>query len=67
MKVSIEKPLIILYGKNRQSAIQANEDGFVVDNYGNYAPIENALFSGDLGNQRIGDTLPFDYQLTESE
>lgn len=63
VKVIMDERLIILYDKKRQSVIEAKEDGFAVDIYGNYAPIENVMFGGDLGDQRLGDTLPFDYNL----
>ena len=64
LKISLEKKLTILYDKKRQSMIQVNGDYFVIDQYGNYAPIDTVLFGGDLGNQRIGDALPFDYNLS---
>lgn len=65
VKVTIDKRLVVLYDNDRQSAIQASEEGFIIDIYGNYAPIENVLFGGDLGDQRLGDSLPFDYQLMD--
>lgn len=64
--VNISERLIILYDKKRQSIIEVNADGFFIDPFGNYAPIANALFGGDMGAQRIGDSLPFDYQLIEN-
>ncbi len=67
VRVTIAKPLNILYDKKFQSVIQDNGDSFIIDQYGNYAPIEKVLFGGDLGNQRLGDSLPFDYQLLESK
>lgn len=65
--VTISKRVVILYDKQIQSVIEENTDGFTIDKYGNYAPIEKVLFGGDMGNQRIGDTLPFDYQLIEND
>ncbi len=62
VKVTIDKKLTILYDKKRQSVIDAKEP-FVIDIYGNYMPIEGVLFGGDLGDQRLGDSLPFDYEL----
>ena len=63
VRVTLEKPLSILYDKKLQSAIQVLSEYFIIDQYGNYAPIQSVLFSGDMGNQRLGDSLPFDYQL----
>lgn len=67
VRVTVEKPLSILYDKKLQSAMQVNGENFIIDQYGNYAPIPNVLFGGDIGNQRLGDALPFDYQLLDSE
>lgn len=63
--VNFSERLIILYDKKRQSIMEVNTDGFSIDQFGNYAPIANALFGGDMGDQRIGDSLPFDYQLID--
>jgi hypothetical protein len=38
---------------------------FVIDYYGNYSPIGTFYFIGHMGNQRVGDSLPFDYELSE--
>jgi len=40
---------------------------FVVNAYLNYAPIPNLLFTGAMGNQRLGDSLPFDFGLAVEE
>lgn len=66
VRVTIPKKLIILYDKKRQSAIQVTGNTFIIDNYGNYAFIENVLFGGDMGDQRVGDSFPFDYQLLDN-
>lgn len=63
--VNISQRINILYDKNRKSILEENQEGFVIDIYGNYAPVEKVLFGGDMGNQRVGDSLPFDYKLTE--
>ncbi len=65
MKVILSQKIVILYDKTRQSILGENKEGFLIDKYGNYAPIEKVLFGGDMGNQRIGDLLPFDYQLID--
>lgn len=40
---------------------------FVVDYFGNYSPIDAFYFIGYMGNQRVGDSLPFDYELPYEE
>lgn len=67
VEVVIAKKINILYDKKLQSAIHMNADSFIIDEFGNYAPIQVVLFGGDMGDQRIGDSLPFDYQLIERE
>ncbi len=67
VKVSISKQLTILYDKKLQSAIGVDVESFIIDDYGNYAPIDKILFGGDMGDKRLGDTLPFDYQLLDGK
>jgi hypothetical protein len=57
----------VLYKKKHQSDIQLTADYFVIDAYGNYAPIPNLLFTGVMGSQRLGDSLPFDFGLEVEE
>jgi hypothetical protein len=62
-QVTFDKRLSVLYNKKHQSDLQLTADYFVIDAYGNYAPIPNLLFIGVMGNQRLGDSLPFDFGL----
>lgn len=62
-KVRLSDKVSILYNKESQSSIQLEITEFFIDTYGNYTPIKGVYFSGDLGNQRVGDTLPSDYGL----
>jgi len=62
-KVKLKDKVTILYDKEIQSELQLEVDEFYVDTYGNYTPIIGVYFSGALGNQRVGDTLPLDYGL----
>lgn len=64
-KVSLKENVSILYDKDFQSELQLEIDEFFIDTYGNYAPIIGVYFSGVMGNQRVGDTLPLDYGLDE--
>ena len=63
-KVKLKTKVSILYNKDLQSELQLEVDEFIVDYYGNYTPIVGVYFSGNMGSQRIGDTLPSDYGLT---
>ncbi len=61
-EVTIPNELNILY-KNKQSVIRSEVKTFVIDVFGNHNPIEQVLFGGFMGNQRVGDALPLDYGL----
>jgi hypothetical protein len=60
-KVELKNKINILYNKARQSELQLAVSAFYIDKYGNYLPIQGVLFSGVMGDQRIGDILPSDY------
>ncbi len=55
----------ILYNGEKRSSIECTEDQFYIDNFGNHTPPETVIFTGDFGNQRMGDTLPLDYFVSE--
>ncbi|WP_179375311.1 carboxypeptidase-like regulatory domain-containing protein [Winogradskyella wichelsiae] len=65
-KITLKEKVSILFDKEYQSAIQLKIPEFYVDAFGNYTPIVGVYFSGDMGNQRVGDTLPLDYALVEN-
>lgn len=60
-KVTLSDKVSILYNKELQSELYTEIDEFFVDTYGNYTPIVGVYFSGDMGNRRVGDSLPSDY------
>lgn len=62
-KVTLKEKVSILFDKEHQSAIQLEIPEFYVDTYGNYTPVIGVYFSGAMGNQRTGDTLPLDFGL----
>lgn len=62
-KVSLDKEVNILFKLKDQSVLKPLVTHFYVDKYGNYSPITQLLFSGVMGNQRIGDLLPTNYGL----
>jgi hypothetical protein len=63
-KVTLSNKVAILYDNKFQSGLQLEVDDFFVDTYGNYTPIIGVYFSGAMGSQRVGDTLPSDYGLS---
>lgn len=66
-KVQLEKTVNILFNKKLQSKLELEVKEFFVDNYGYYTPIIGLYFSGFMGNQRVGDSLPLDYGITEKK
>lgn len=62
-QVTLKDKVSILYNRELQSEFQLDIDAFFVDTYGNYTPIIGVYFSGYLGGQRVGDTLPLDYRI----
>ncbi|WP_296317032.1 carboxypeptidase-like regulatory domain-containing protein [Winogradskyella sp. UBA3174] len=62
-KVNLKTKVSILYKMDFQSELQLKVDHFFIDVYGNYSPIIGVYFSGYLGSQRVGDTLPSNYGL----
>ncbi|MBF8151229.1 carboxypeptidase-like regulatory domain-containing protein [Winogradskyella sp. F6397] len=66
-KVTLKENVSILFEKNDQSKIHLEVPEFYVDSYGNFTPVVGVYFSGVMGNQRIGDTLPLAFGLTGKE
>lgn len=60
-KVSLDTKVDILFELKDQSVLTPLVTHFYIDAYGNYSPISELLFSGVMGNQRIGDLLPTNY------
>ncbi|GAA4972746.1 carboxypeptidase-like regulatory domain-containing protein [Algibacter aquimarinus] len=62
-RVLLDKPVSILHNNKNQSRITFLKPFIIIDKYGNYFDITRVLFSGYMGNQRVGDLLPIDYGL----
>ncbi|WP_411894156.1 carboxypeptidase-like regulatory domain-containing protein [Winogradskyella sp. A2] len=62
-ELHLKTKVTILYKKTRQSTMELKTDRVFIDAYGNYAPIIGVYFTGYLGDQRLGDTLPSDFGL----
>jgi len=54
----------VLYRRKIQSDIYFMTDTFMVDLYGNIRPINKIAYNGQMGENRVGDMLPIDYELT---
>lgn len=63
VKVHLKRKLKIVYKNGGRSMVESLVDAFFIDSFGNHSPIDKVIFEGDLGNQRIGDTLPLDFLL----
>ena len=63
--VNMANKMNILYNGKKRSSIECTEVQFYIDNFGNHSPPEAVIFTGDFGNQRMGDTLPLDYFVSE--
>jgi hypothetical protein len=62
-KVKLENSIVILDEAKKQSKLIPVDAHFLVDGYGNFYPPSSIFFSGHMGDQRIGDLLPLDYDL----
>jgi len=65
--VSFPKKYNIRYRGTRQSTIECLDESFYIDGFGNHYPPDRVIFTGDFGNQRMGDALPLDYFLQRLE
>ncbi len=64
-KVRLTDALSVTYKKRRQSYIETRYDYYTIDGFGNAYPPDALIFSGEMGDQRMGDALPLDYGLSE--
>lgn len=62
-KVQLTDPVAILYDKKKRSDIRAKYTHYTIDGFGNFYPPDALVFSGLMGQQRLGDALPLDYGL----
>lgn len=64
--VNMTNKAFILYNGEKRSSIECITDQFFIDDFGNHTPPASVIFTGDIGRQRMGNTLPLDYFVTES-
>ncbi|WP_350284522.1 carboxypeptidase-like regulatory domain-containing protein [uncultured Croceitalea sp.] len=55
----------VFYKDNLLSSLHLEMDEFKVDAYGNHSPAYGLLFSGSMGENRIAQTLPIDYEVPD--
>lgn len=52
----------VLYNKKRQSRVIFKTNSFYVDNFGNTSDRDKIVFGGDIGQQKVGNILPLNYE-----
>lgn len=52
----------LLYNKKRQSRVIFKTDTFFIDNFGNNTHRDQIIFGGDIGQQKVGNTLPLNFE-----
>ncbi|EGV43786.1 carboxypeptidase-like regulatory domain-containing protein [Bizionia argentinensis JUB59] len=66
-QVELHQPLTVVSENDieKNSVITSSETYFYLDRNGNHMPADALIFKGYFGNNRVGDTLPLDYQQDE--
>ncbi|TBN01872.1 carboxypeptidase-like regulatory domain-containing protein [Hyunsoonleella flava] len=62
-RVSLRQPLNILFNNWEKSSIEFLAPSIFIDFFGNYTNVDKVRFTGVMGEQRVGELLPFDYGL----
>lgn len=64
VKLEAER-LVIVYNRFQKSFMTILDENkeFTINKYGNYSPPKRVSFGGVLGNKRIANTLPLDYNM----
>lgn len=52
----------LLYDKKRQSRVIFKTKTFLIDNFGNNTHRDQIIFGGDIGQQKVGNTLPLNFE-----
>ncbi len=65
--VNLKNKLSVLYKNRLRSTIESSVDVFIIDSFGNHSPSDKVEFTGHMGNQRMGDLLPFDFSPSNVE
>lgn len=62
-RLYITQQLNVLYKRWEQSSIELLVPSIFIDYFGNYTNVDKVRFTGVMGEQRVGELLPFDYGL----
>jgi hypothetical protein len=62
--VQLRDKFSIIYNNKNRSYIDYKASNFYIDNFGNHSPPEAIRFGGDFGKQRMADSLPLDFLLS---
>ncbi|GAL66002.1 carboxypeptidase-like regulatory domain-containing protein [Jejuia pallidilutea] len=62
-RLFIRQQLNVLYKRWEQSSIELLVPSIFIDYFGNYTNVDKVRFTGAMGEQRVGELLPFDYGL----
>ncbi len=62
-RITMKDTLLLVYDDMQQTTMYPRYNNFTIDGYGNHYPADAILFSGTIGDQRMGDSLPLDYGL----
>lgn len=65
--VNVYKTFNLLYNGKEQSKVIFRTLEFNVDAFGNYSEIDKIDFSGEISKRRLGDMLPVNFVLPDSE
>lgn len=57
----------LLYNKKRQSRVIFKTETFYIDNFGNTTHRDQIVFGGDIGQQKVGNTLPLNFEMESIE
>lgn len=52
----------LLFNKKRQSRVIFKTKTFFIDNFGNNTHRDQIIFGGDIGQQKVGNTLPLNFE-----
>ena len=53
----------LLYNKKKQSRVVFKTETFLIDSFGNNSHKDQIVFGGDIGQQKVGNTLPLNFEL----
>ncbi len=62
-QVEIEVGFItVVHNKSSRTDVEFRDQTFTIDSYGNHSPPDQIFFGGNMGDRRMGQMLPLDYE-----